>query len=202
MKNSIEKWIAHWLTLGLLLEIVVVLLAYWESNGTVASFFQSAARLSGRVSLLFFSILMIYATLVPGIERGATSYRVKYILFRDFAVVHLIHLCILTVSVYLNHFELLPIRLAGGVIAYGLVVLMPYLMQKSNTKQPLLIAVQATYMFWVWLVFSMTYTARLSGSTPVHSGSPASWWPFFIWLIALIFWRSVILLRQSWVTKK
>lgn len=202
MKKRIEQITPRLLAIGVLLELLVLVAAWLESGGATAPFFQASARLSGRVSVLFFSVLLIYATLHPGFERGSKEYRTKYILFRDFAVIHIIHWFLLATSVYLTQFEILPIRLAGGVIAYVLVGVMPWLMTQANTSFATLTAVQATYMFWVWLVFSMTYTARLSGSTPVHTGSPASWWPFFIWLIGLIFWRSYMLLRQNWVTKK
>jgi hypothetical protein len=202
MKKRIEQITPRLLTIGILLEVLVLVAAWFESGGATAPFFQASARLSGRVSVLFFSILMIYATLVPGFERRSNEYRTKYILFRDFAIIHLIHWFLLAASVSLTQFELLPIRLAGGVIAYVLVGVMPWLMTRPDTGFAMLTAVQASYMFWVWLVFTMTYTARLSGSTPVHTGSPASWWPFFIWLIGLIFWRSYVLLRQFWVTKK
>ncbi len=202
VKTYIERQVPRLLVLGIGLEILVLMAAYWESSGALQPFFQAAARLSGRVSVLFFSVLMIYATLVPDFERGTLEYRTKYILFRNFAVVHIIHWFLLAGAVYLSPFELLPIRLAGGVIAYTLVAVMPYLMEREETSKPTLVAVQAGYMLWVWLVFTMTYTSRLSGSTPTHTGSPAAWWPIFAWLIGLVFWRSWLLLREMRVTKK
>jgi hypothetical protein len=202
MKNTIERFAPRLIVLGLVLELLVLLVAFLESDGAMQSFFQASARLSGRVSVLFFSVLMIYATLVPEFERGTNEFRTKYILFRDFAIVHIIHWFLLAAAVYLSPFELLPIRVMGGAIAYGLVAAMPYLMERASTGQPTLVAVQASYMFWVWIVFTMTYTSRLGGSTSSHTGSPAAWWPIFIWLIGLIFWRSLRLLGAMRVTKK
>lgn len=194
---TLNKLAPRLLTVGLVLELLVLLLAWQESSGETTRFFQGAARLSGRVSLLFFVFLMIYATLVPKFDRHSQAFQTKYLLYRDFAIVHVIHWCLLAVSVSMSHFELLPIRVLGGAIAYGLVVAMPYLMSRSTLNIPLLTSIQSAYMFWVWLIFTMTYTARLSGSSPINTGSPVAWWPLFSVLILLIFWRSVYLLKGT-----
>jgi hypothetical protein len=197
MITTLNKLSPRFLTIGLVLELLVLILAWLESAGDTTRFFQGAARLSGRVSLLFFVFLMIYATLMPKFDRHTQTFQTKYLLFRDFAIVHVIHWCLLAVSVSMSHFELLPIRVLGGAVAYGLVVTMPYLMSRPALNVPLLTGMQSAYMFWVWLVFTMTYTARLSGGSLVHTGSPVAWWPLFSVLILLIFWRSVYLLKGT-----
>lgn len=52
LKNSLR--------IGLLLEFAVLILAFMEANGDTTLFFQTAARLSGRVSLLLFIFVVYY----------------------------------------------------------------------------------------------------------------------------------------------
>jgi hypothetical protein len=175
--------------IGLLAEVIVLCLAWIESQGDSTDFFQAAARLSGRVSLVFFSILLIYATRHPGFLHGSSVWKSKLSLYRDFAMVHAIHWCLLAVAVQKSGFELDPVRVAGGILAYALVVGMPLLVHFNVLHTNILVRVQAFYLFWVWLVFFLTYVTRLRGQTPIHSGSPIAWWPLVIVTGALMAWR-------------
>jgi hypothetical protein len=57
--KKMEKIIKKSLVIGLILEVAVLILAYVEATD-VTTFFQCAARLSGRVSLLLFSFVVYY----------------------------------------------------------------------------------------------------------------------------------------------
>lgn len=185
----IERFSPRLLRIGLILEALVLSAAAVESGGSWGAFFQAAARLSGRVSLLFFALLLLYATLHPHFERSVETFRVKYRLYRDFAVVHTIHWCLLATSVSLNGFELVPARLAGGSLAYVLVIGMPFVVGRDWVRGSALNQLQGFYLFWVWLVFMLTYVARLQGQTPDATGSPAAWWPLAAFTFGLMVWR-------------
>lgn len=174
---------------GLGAEALVLLAAQLESGGTLPAFFQSAARLSGRVSLFFFALLLVYATLRPELNRADASFRVKMRLFRDFAVLHLIHWCLLALSVWYSGFELHPVRLAGGILAYVLIVSVPLILQTSYLQVKQRERLQSVYLFWVWFVFMMTYITRLRGQSPDAGGSPEAWWPLAILTAGLMLWR-------------
>lgn len=163
--------ISKWLWAGFLLEIFVVWAAWQESDGATTAFFQSAARLSGRVSLLFFGVFVVYAGRFPNVEAGSEHLKIKGRLAFDFMVVHVIHWFLLAAAVRLSGFELVPFRLAGGILAYGLVVAMPFIL-RGQIRLPWSVALtQHLYVFYVWLIFFMTYLTRIQGKTPTATGS-------------------------------
>ncbi len=123
--------ISKWLWAGLLLEAIVLLAARQESNGDTTAFFQSAARLSGRVSLLFFGAFVVYAARFPGVEAGSAPLKIKGQLAFDFMVVHVIHWFLLAAAVQLSGFELVPFRLAGGILAYAMVVVYAFYFEQA-----------------------------------------------------------------------
>lgn len=185
----IQRLSTKLLFIGLGLEGLALLASYFEANGDLSAFFQAAARLSGRVSLLFFALLLIYATLYPTMERTSAVFGVKYRLFRDFAILHVVHWTLLATSVWLNGFELVASRLAAGALAYSLVVSMPFLLQTERIGVQFLARLQGLYLFWVWFVFFMTYVTRLRGQNPSASGSVAAWWPLAVFSAGLMLWR-------------
>lgn len=191
------------LPLGLIAQIALTVLAWNQSNGHLPAFAQAAARMTGEVSLFFFLLLTIQATTHPGFDREQAYFRPKFLLFRDLAIMHLIHLVWLMLSMQWNHSAWLPIRATGGAIAYLLIFALPVMIETQRIKEKTLVNWQNIHLFWVWLVFTMTYTNRLSGANPQATGSLVVWWPLFILLIVLIFWRSMyMLLRQLEARKK
>ena len=184
-----NRLIPGMLRLFLALEGIAIILAGMQSDSDLTVFFQHAARLTGRVSLFAFSVLLVYVTLNPRFERDTDTFRHKSVLFRDFAIVHVIHGFFLAVAVYLAPFELIPLRVAGGAIAYIFIVGMPFLLQRLTVQEPLLVAAQGIYLLWVWLVFVMTYRARLAGETPTSTGTPAEWLPLYTFVLGLMIWR-------------
>lgn len=197
MFKLIVKLIPRLLIIGLLLEVLILGLSWKESGGVLAPFFQLAAMMSGRVSLFFFAMLLGVATVYPSFDKDSENYHKKYLLYRDFAIIHVIHLVLLGISIRMNDFELLWIRVIAGAMAYLAIVAMPILIKGNWVSEKTLSGLQGFYMFWVWMVFTMTYTKRLSGEATDSIGSPAVLWPLFMGLILLIFWRSAYMLLKT-----
>ena len=193
MNNKITKL----LVLGIALEILVLLLAFVESKGDTTLFFQVSARLSGRVSLLFFLFYGIYATRHPSVETGSIALSVKTMLVRDFAVIHVIHWVFLAVAVKLSGFELVPFRVFGGALAYLIIVLMPLVYQKKLLTSVSLTTMQHVYIFYVWLIFFMTYLSRVRGQTPTATGDISAYWVLIGVTAAFLIWRIVKMFQEK-----
>ena len=50
-----------------------------------------------------------------------------------FAVVHIIHFIFLATSIYLNAIPIVFTRLAGGILAYLMIVIYPFYIDKNST---------------------------------------------------------------------
>ena len=193
MKNKLTKL----LITGIGLEILVMLLAYIESQGDTTLFFQASARLSGRVSLLFFLFYGIYATRHPSVEIDSVALSVKTMLVRDFAIIHVIHWVFLAIAVKLSGFELVPFRVLGGSLAYLMIVLMPFIYQKKLLLNVSLVTMQHVYIFYVWLIFFMTYLSRVREQTPTATGSMSAYWVLMAVTAAFLVWRIVKMFNQK-----
>jgi hypothetical protein len=194
------------LPIGIALELLVLITSYFESSGDTTAFFQAAARLSGRVSLLFFTFYFIYSTLNPSVKALSVKeypenegLKTKYILSRDFAIIHLIHWVFLAIAVKLSGFELVPYRVAGGALAYFMVVAMPFILKKKIFTNFSLRVTEGVYIFYVWLIFFMTYLPRIRGHVPTATGNMQAYYILIIFTIGLILWRIFMLLKRKLV---
>jgi hypothetical protein len=97
------KHLSKLLLIGIILEVIVFIFSYFEANNDVTLFFQASARLSGRVSLLYFSLLFIYDTIKPT-NNDAKIIQTKYILAVNFAVLHIIHWFLLATAISMSGF--------------------------------------------------------------------------------------------------
>lgn len=192
MKNKLTKL----LITGIGLELLVMLFAFVESQGDTTVFFQASARLSGRVSLLFFLFYGIYATRHPSVETGSVALSVKTMMVRDFAVIHIIHWVFLVIAVTLSGFELVPLRVLGGALAYLMIVLMPLIYQKKLLTSVSLMTMQHVYIFYVWLIFFMTYLSRVRGQTPTATGDMSAYWVLMGVTTAFLIWRIVKMFQE------
>jgi hypothetical protein len=193
MKNKISKL----LILGIALEVLVILLAFMESKGDTILFFQASARLSGRVSLMFFLFYGIYATRHPSVETNSIPLSIKTQLTKDFAVIHIIHWVFLAIAVVLSDFELVPFRVAGGALAYGMIVVMPFIYQRKLFASFSLPMMQHVYIFYVWLIFFMTYLSRVREQTPTATGDMTYYWVLMVITAAFLVWRIVKLFKKQ-----
>jgi hypothetical protein len=140
---------------------------------------QAVTRYSGRLSLLLFSIVFLA---LPDEQR-------LYRLLSDrpfsvFAVAHGIHLVQLLSYVYLSGNELIPIRAAGGFVAYVLIFAMPVFQlrfKKGQVTETHYRAILTIYQYYVWFIFFMSYLPRVQGKLPNVGGA---YWEF----VALLAW--------------
>jgi hypothetical protein len=191
-----DKRLLKILPYGYGLEALVFIMAYLESYGDTTAFFQAAARLSGRVSLLFFLIFGIYTTVYPSVKTGI-ELKVKTSLSKDFAIVHVIHWMFLAVAVTLSGFELVFIRVLGGALAYLMIIIMPLVYEKRLFVDKPLPILQNGYIIYVWLIFFMTYLPRILGKVPKVTGSLPTYIALMVITVGFMVWRIVFMMRQK-----
>ncbi len=168
----------------LIIEVGIALLAVINYGITLEAL-QAVTRFSGRASLAIFSLIFLfqrhpYINIISILSE-------KYFLI--FAIAHGIHLVELLAYVYLSGIDLVPHRVAGGFIAYSFIFAMPWLEQlhiqnKLNAKQFYIFTL--IYLYYVWLIFFMTYLSRVQGTFPNAGGS-------FYEHITLLGWVALLL---------
>ncbi|QOI96094.1 MAG: hypothetical protein HRU69_00775 [Flammeovirgaceae bacterium] len=159
-----------------LLEILLVVLALVNYGNSLAGL-QAVTRYSGRLSLLLFSIVFI---VLP--DRQQLKKVLSDNPFLIFAVAHGIHLAELVAYVYLSGNELIPIRLAGGFIAYVLIFAMPVFQsryEKGLITETHFKTALTVYQYYVWFIFFMSYLPRVQGKLPNVGGE---YWEFVVLL--------------------
>jgi hypothetical protein len=164
----------------ILLEVLVAVwavMAYgWDLDGL-----QATTRFSGRLSLVLFSIIFLFSERNQSLTRPVLSDKP----YTAFAIAHGIHLIELLFFVWISKQELIPYRLDGGFLAYALIFIMPYVHhQYSNgaiTKKKFR-NIHIAYIYYVWLIFFMSYLPRVLGKLPNVGGS----YPEFVALLAWV----------------
>ena len=164
-KVSFSKWIQ----IGVFSELFILIWCYFNYSES-GDIFRYAARFSGRISLViylygFYSYAANYSDLSDQILEKIR----KTVLI--FCILHMIHFGFLAMSVYLNNMNMVPVKLAGGFIAYLMIIIYPWIIKKYAAKKLL----HTIYFYYVGLVMALTYVARLSGgvdgrtpSVPFH----------------------------------
>jgi ammonia channel protein AmtB len=102
------------------LEIIIIIIA-WVLEGFSISALQTVTRFSGRLSLFLFSAIFLFY------NRSTITAWLSDKFYLLFAVVHGIHLIELLLFVSMSGIKLIPIRVAGGFMAYVYIFLMPLL---------------------------------------------------------------------------
>jgi hypothetical protein len=142
--------------IGIALEIIIFLVSFSVSKD-LSETFRYAARFSGRLSLFIFLLaIWQFARSTPGSEKDLIKTR---ILTAVFALMHYIHLFLLMMNVKLNFVTLIPHKLAGGILAYLMILLYPIFFERIKNKK----AIHAIYFLYVGFVMAMTYIARING---------------------------------------
>lgn len=159
MKFSLRTF----LLLGITAEIVIFLVAY-AMQPSMEEAFRYAARYSGRLSaFVFLYAFYLFAKSYPTPVKENPTLRNGVILF---AVLHLIHFGFLATNVILNDIPMVPTKLVGGAVAYLMIVAAPFFLHKIK------LAIQLVYFYYVTLVMTITYVARLKGD---FEGAQPSW---------------------------
>ena len=142
--------------IGIALEIIIILVSY-SISADLSETFKYAARYSGRLSLFIFLIAILqFARSTPSAEEDLAKTRT---LTAVFALLHYIHLFLLLMNVNHNAVVLIPHKLAGGILAYLMILLYPIFFERIKNKK----AVHAVYFLYVGFVMVMTYLARMNG---------------------------------------
>ena len=150
MKTSLRQLILA----GVLLELIIFVLSYFSAenfNETI----RLSARFSGRLSaVLFLMVFFLFAISKGGKVERDTPFFNNLILF---TVLHIIHFGFLAANVFMNAIELIPVKLVGGALAYGMIVAAPWVFDRLKR------GLQLVYFYYVSLVMIITYFARANG---------------------------------------
>ncbi|NKI31802.1 hypothetical protein [Croceivirga thetidis] len=142
------------LLLGVLAEIIIFGYCYL-TEPNLNEVFRHSARFSGRLSfIIFLGVFVLFAFGYPRPIRENHRLRNWLLLF---AVLHLIHFGFLATNIYLNDIPLVPKKLAGGALAYLMIVLAPFVLHKVK------LGFQLVYFYYVGIVMGVTYLARIRG---------------------------------------
>ena len=166
-----------------LLEVAIVVAGFY-TEGPTATGWQTITRFSGRLSLFLFSIIFLLQHKPESLHHWLSD---KFFLL--FAMVHGIHLVELITYVRMSGVSLIPIRVAGGALAYLLIFLMPvlwhYRMQGRISVEKFFV-IQTVFMYYTWFVFFLTYLPRVQGKLPQAGGN-------YFEHVALLGWVSTML---------
>lgn len=155
--------------LVLLFETLAILLGVINHGWTLQGL-QGLTRYSGRVSLAIFSLIFLFY--------NHPQLNVKRLLsdkfFLVFAIAHGIHLFELLSYLYFSGSPVIPYRLAGGMLAYAMIFVMPWINkqhEESKITDKRFNQVALIYLYYVWFIFFMTYLPRVRGELPNVGGS-------------------------------
>jgi hypothetical protein len=165
------------------IEVFIIGLGLW-SEGYSLTALQTITRFSGRLSLLLFSAIFLLFNRPYTITAWLSDR--FYLLF---AIVHGIHLMELLLYVYLSGIQLIPYRIAGGVVAYAFIFAMPFVQSyrmRGRISKKTYSTLETIFVYYVWLVFFLTYLPRVQGKLPQAGGS-------FAEHVALLGWVSTLL---------
>jgi hypothetical protein len=146
---------------------------------------RATTRFSGRLSLFIFSFIFL---LYPNDKRVLTFYFSEKF-FLAFAIAHGIHLGELLSYVTLSGTALIPYRVAGGFLAYVIIFLMPWFQHRAETGRLSSNRYQSlgmVYLFYVWLIFFMTYVGRLRAELPNAGGTREEYLTLIGWVIIML----------------
>lgn len=154
------------LLLGILTEILIFIVCYF-TQPNLNEIFRHAARYSGRLSfIIFLGTFTLFAFGYPRPMKDNERLRNWLLLF---AVLHVIHFGFLSANVIINDIILVPEKLAGGALAYLMIVLSPFFLHKVR------LWMQLVYFYYVGIVMGVTYLARARGD---FEGSEPFWFHY------------------------
>lgn len=168
--------------LFVLAELLIVVGAL-VMDGLTLEALHTTTRFSGRLSLQFFSMMLILRNR-PEISPKYVSDK-PYLLF---AVIHGIHLVELLFYVQLSGNKLIPVRLLGGFMGYVFIFLLPYLTylyDRGKLQAKTFRIAEMIYFPYLWFIFFMSYLPRVMKKLPNVGGSYWEHVTLFIWVILL-----------------
>ena len=140
--------------LGIISQLILILILMLLLTD-VNEIFRYAARFSGRFSFsLYLLSLLSFLKYYTKNQSIVLTRKVLGI----FSLIHLIHFYFLATSIYLNSIPIIPYRLAGGFIAYLMIIIYPFYINKVKNN-----IFHFIYFYYVGLIMIMTYLARIKG---------------------------------------
>jgi len=139
---------------GIFLETIIFFIFFY-SEQDLGDVFRYSARYSGRLSLIIY-LYCFYKFYRAFLNRDNLK-RVKDLVF-IFGVLHVIHFGFLALSVHLNNLPIIPVKITGGALAYLMIIIYPFIIEKIKKHIYHLI-----YFYYVGIVMLMTYVARIKG---------------------------------------
>ena len=139
---------------GIFLETIIFFIFFY-SKQDLGDVFRYSARYSGRLSLIIY--LYCFYKFYRAFLNSDNLERVKDLVF-IFGVLHVIHFGFLALSVYLNNLPIIPVKITGGALAYLMIIIYPFIIEKIKKHTYHLI-----YFYYVGIVMLMTYVARIKG---------------------------------------
>ena len=139
---------------GIFLETIIFFIFFY-SKQDLGDVFRYSARYSGRLSLIIY--LYCFYKFYRAFLNSDNLKRVKDLVF-IFGVLHVIHFGFLALSVYLNNLPIIPVKITGGALAYLMIIIYPFIIEKI--KKPIY---HLIYFYYVGIVMLMTYVARIKG---------------------------------------
>jgi len=139
---------------GIFLEAIIFFIFFYFKQD-LGDVFRYSARYSGRLSLIIY--LYCFYKFYRAFLNSDNLKRVKDLVF-IFGVLHVIHFGFLALSVYLNNLPIIPVKITGGALAYSMIIIYPFIIEKIKKHIYHLI-----YFYYVGIVILMTYVARIKG---------------------------------------
>jgi hypothetical protein len=167
-----------------IVEMLIAILATQHYGFTIEGL-QATTRFSGRLSLAIFSVIFI---LLPS-NRKLLNIIFTQRAFLIFAVAHGIHLLELLSYVYFSNSVLIPIRAAGGFLAYVFIFALPILQhfyESGKLSEKKYLTAENIYLYYVWFIFFMSYLPRVQGKLPNVGGSYLEFVILLAWVCMLI----------------
>ena len=161
------------ISLGVFAELLIFLIFFLSIND-ISETFRYSARYSGRLSL----IVYLYCFYVFSKEFEGNKYNKTKKVVLLFSILHLIHFIYLAFSVWLNELPIIPYKLLGGFIAYILIIIYPFLIDKIKKT-----IYHIVYFYYVGIVMAVTYLARIKGE---FVGAPTELFHYFGFSIVIL----------------
>ena len=191
--SAISKNSRNAFMIFILLEFEIILMAIMVFGFSLEAL-QTATRFSGRLSFVFFSLIILLNHRDSDWSRVISE--IPYLLF---ATLHGIHLVELLLYVFNSNNTFVPVRLLGGFVAYLLIFLMPvfyFLKQRNRLSFKTFKRLEIFFGVYVWFIFFMTYLPRVLGKLP-HVGG-CQWEHVTFLILALIVGGAGIFLYRKY----
>ncbi len=166
-------------------------LAAWAGYGAGMEGLHAVTRYTGRAGLWWFAVIFVLAARHRFVDAVQARDGLRILL--GFGVHHTVHLALLLAYLRASGHPLNVSRAAGGM--FGYVLLFAMMASASESARKRLGAVRwrtlhQASLWYLWIVFVLTYLPRLLGKLPDVGGGPVEFAAGMSLLVALAVYRS------------